>query len=1190
MRNAEALDRERDLLLQSEQMSERRRIMEDDMERMRKEVQEKGRQMEVEKAELVRRAKNAEDRCEELALRVSDLEHGGGQASAIESAVEDAKVGRVQREEEFEREKSALQRQIANLQQSLMDTSQTFAMLQMRNKENLVLSTLRRIGHRQLKRILQTWSILASSAEHKLEGVAADSEFPADVAVAVGDSKMGVQRDGEANVDAGQLRMMEDWVKDLTETVNALKRENASLLSQQQSGASKGGASDTSEAREEVRDYRTIFDSWRYLTSTSRSERRGLLLECMSKWRNCFKDLAATRELELQEEVSNLQSQLKAVQATVLNEQETSEKLVFLLTDKEAALEKLRCDLSQAQEELSARTTVETESQGRRERLAAAEAKVALLEDHIEQIGRKEASTRRQLEESDKDVDRQKCRVEELQAQLQQARVREKIWVLETTGNLSESGSGRRSSAGGEGHLRGVRLLCLEKAYIFTQYLIRCRSKRLMLRIMYCWGSFAAARRLEAENVSTVQPKALTVEESTWTGPLEDVQVVAPLQQPIQDLEQDGAAREREELATSLAISRERVQALEAKVEELMAVEEAYRKARQHHGSPPQIASSWQKEMQSPLVGADSTMATLSVDYSNDCSGDVDFDDTVAGANASPMCLQRSNVSESQQAKYNSPSLINETCCDLLATSTRPRLDASKTPEARVDDVQGDPPGILAGAEIPEMSPLLYATSDWHMSSPVSIEAQAVSVPTAQPEAAESGSETLLGDHIQPDWPKQLREDPGWTGHVAPGADDREVLTKSLMRSLPNVNRGKEDDIAVARSPADGVMQGSDCTPSAAHRGHRASSDPLAAFDHELAEGHDTLSQKALSSARKGVDNYPAQKDLEYQHPAMKTPTKIHSDASQHCLTPRSMLLHELRAFSNSLSAGIFPGTTPPQQQAPHDLLGETSDSREGSPKQEDHDEKNASGAGSRETVGTPKKMSARDSNHTDDSAPTGEPAIPTALARITAMPNPFTGSPGCFGQRTKSRNASGVDKGQQLVEKLASAQARQIANRTAKLSDLMQESLSIFASPQKAGQADGVPASDAMRPGDGLVVQSCLLHGDASASAASCMLSTPASEAARRPGLVLTVQCCLCFPGYSRGMHFANLNLHCDTGPYGFSFLQFGRLATCGRSLLRAHDHVCRPLAWLLRRHPLRRRWNTMMDRLEDQLVRCRG
>ena len=213
-----------------------------------------------------------------------------------------------------------------------------------------------------------------------------------------------------------------------------------------------------------------------------------------------------------------------------------------------------------------------------------------------------------------------------------------------------------------------------------------------------------------------------------------------------------------------------------------------------------------------------------------------------------------------------------------------------------------------------------------------------------------------------------------------------------------------------------------------------------------------------------------------------------------------------------------------------------------------------------------------------------------TALARITAQPNPFTGSPGCFGQRTKSRTAAGVDKGQQLVEKLASAQARQIANRTAKLSDLMQDSLSIFASPQKARQADGAPARDAMRPCDGLVVESCLLHGDASASAASCMLSTPVSEAAHRPGLVLTIPCCLCFPGCSRGMHFANLNPHGDTGALWILFLQFGRHATYGRSLLRAHVHVCRPLAWLLRRHPLRRRWITMMERLEDQLVRCRG
>ena len=189
---------------------------------------------------------------------------------------------------------------------------------------------------------------------------------------------------------------------------------------------------------------------------------------------------------------------------------------------------------------------------------------------------------------------------------MQQARVREKIWVLETTGNLTESGR-RSSGAASDGPLRGVRLLCLEKAYTFTQYLVRSRAKRLLLRVFYCWGSMAAARTMLQEGggsgVSRVVP---LVEQSTWTGPVEEEGEVLVLRLRLQQIEQDAAATaervrhvvahhashmssdsqpqqqqevtEHDVLVTSLAICRQRVHALELKVEELLAVEQAYRR------------------------------------------------------------------------------------------------------------------------------------------------------------------------------------------------------------------------------------------------------------------------------------------------------------------------------------------------------------------------------------------------------------------------------------------------------------------------------------------------------------------------------------------------------------------------------------------------------------------------------------
>lgn len=1091
----------------SEQMREKRRIMEDEMEGMRKETLEQRRQMEVEKAELVERAKQAEGRCDELSHRVSALEHRSGHASEMESAVGEAELKCAHQKEEFEHERSIMKQQIADLQQSLMDTSQTFAMLQIRNKENMILSAVRRAGYRLLRRILQSWSVVPSKDKHALEGVGSEAEagFDANSGGDMADGSSGAESQGVAGakVDGEQLRMMEDWVKDLTETVDALKKENALLLSQQQPGVSNGGLYRAAVASEEVKGCRAIFDSWHYFAATSRSERRGPLLQHLSQWRNCCQGLrsreSAARELELlEEELSHLQGQLKAAHATVLNEQETSEKLVFLLTEKEATLEKLRRDLSQAQEELRARAPVENEGQDRREHLAAAEAKVALLEEHIEEMGRKDASARRQLEEKDREADRLKCRVEELQAQLQQARVREKIWVLETTGNLSDSGSGRRNSAGSEGQLRGVRLLCLEKAYIFTQHLIRQRSKRHLLRIMYCWGSFAAATRLEEEAALAVQPKVPLVECSTWTGPFEDMKIVAPVQQESLKPEQDGTARERVELATSLAISQERVHALEAKVEELMAVEEAYRKAHRLGGLHSEEVSDVPKETHSPQVGADSTMATLSLD----CTRDADFDDTGADADTSPLQIQSSNASNVKQGDGVS---MDGTFPDVQGASTRPA--ASKTPEAchlAPRSIHNGPeiPESLAvnSPEIPEMSPLLYATSDWHMSSPILIEAQAVSVPAPTPGGQVSASETIPDDDFRADIHAEGREE---SGALRPCAQDAGGPAKSSIEGRSNAGQeGEAQVVAVVGSMVDFSLQGSELTPSAMHRGHVASSDPLAVFDHALAYRQDDLAR-----VRAGIEDNPAREG--HPHQTMQTPRKDGGGVQQEqCLTPRSMLLNELRAFSNTLSGAIFsgPSVSAPQLQAPSDPNATTRKDLQGPSEQEGQDVLTRHGNASLQRIRVPKEPSTPDSKKSDGAAAAEEQVLPTALSRITAMPNPFTGSPGCFGQRRKSSNASraAAVKGNTLVEELACAQTRQITNRAAKLSDLMQESLSIFASPHKAHPTDSRHACGSKALCDGLVRplgDARLLHGEPLVSADSHLPISSMPEAEQQPG-----------------------------------------------------------------------------------------
>jgi hypothetical protein len=59
------------------------------------------------------------------------------------------------------------------------------------------------------------------------------------------------------------------------------------------------------------------------------------------------------RELELQEELVRANEERDASNALALSEQETCEKLVFLLTDKESTIQGLREELREAQEVLS---------------------------------------------------------------------------------------------------------------------------------------------------------------------------------------------------------------------------------------------------------------------------------------------------------------------------------------------------------------------------------------------------------------------------------------------------------------------------------------------------------------------------------------------------------------------------------------------------------------------------------------------------------------------------------------------------------------------------------------------------------------------------------------------------------------------------------------------------------------------
>jgi len=247
-------------------------------------------------------------------------------------------------------------------------------------------------------RCAQAWSSWARDGRHgqELAGEQGAHSLVDGVGTVAGERAGAADGDGrKAGVEGGQLQMMEDWVKDLTDSVNVLKKENAALRAQQQQ--------QQQQAPEDVKGCRTLLESWRCYTVTARRERRGVLLEFMWRWRESCPKLSAgedatagegatPREQALQEKVAEVQRQLSAAQALALSEQETSEKLVFLLTDKETSLEALRRDLALAQAALRERAmgeegrAGEEGSQDGRERLAAAEAKVSLLEEHVDQV------------------------------------------------------------------------------------------------------------------------------------------------------------------------------------------------------------------------------------------------------------------------------------------------------------------------------------------------------------------------------------------------------------------------------------------------------------------------------------------------------------------------------------------------------------------------------------------------------------------------------------------------------------------------------------------------------------------------------------------------------------------------------------------------------------------------------------
>ena len=1081
LRGAEVVDRERELKQLNEVVREQRAMIEGEREAMRAQMEQFRRQAQEEIGVLAARTRQAEEESSDLKLEVQLLRTSfsttvtdGGQGGGAERVEEI-----MRRATEAEYEKALLERQVGQLQQSLAETSQTFAMLQVRSKEANLQSAQRRIQYRQLARILAAWAELAVEARR-------------------GEQDNHALREGRDGGDAdrgdAQIKVMEDWIKDLTTSLEALRRENLALRCQHEQlqqaqeppapapGTSRGAGEGEEQRKGWTRskDCRSWFERWRFWTSTARSSRRGVLQSWLDVWRERCPDMCdrqpTLRERDLRARVAQLEQDLGDARFQTVGEQEASEKLVFLLTDKQQELDTLRADLLRAQEALAQRgNDVDAE---RRECLAGAEAKVLLLEEHVSELGKREAGVRRQLEDKSRECDRLRAKVDELQAQVQQARVREKVWVLETSGGLADPGR-RGSGVNGEG-LRGVRLLCLEKAFKFTQCLARAHGKRLLLRILYCWAYYAVSEQEERVALQRAQK-----DQATWTETPEKLREV--------------------ELATKLSICRERVQALEAKVEELQAVNLAYSKAAMRAAT---------SSVQSPLR-ADSTIASLSscgtsTCFDRSCNSPVDGpspmrycgaddgEDTRAAVEECVISPGSPGAASEKRARQvfvlaASKATVGQEDSDIAAGAGAPYASVSACGR------NGTLDGALAGT-----SPLVCATSDWNVPSPQNTGGNE-SASAGKSQVSRGGEEDggILAAHDS----FEAQVDPKQSLGLA-------ASSVSLYPASPTVQDGvgdaalhaRKEDSAIGmcaeeQSPCgaagqlpNGAWLRAECSPSAAHLGHTLSehiSDPgkpadaahyhtpaiamettrmpsrpgtirLSAPMHQAAGAEAARVHPATGGQDDLADGADAEEDTSEDGGAFPDPMPLQrgeggceGEESECCVTPRTMLLIELHALSNSLSRGACPAGPmelgagrPAATAAKASAQGVTPGLLEVT----DHPPRVAADSLQTGTQGggklKPKLLemmspSKRPSNVDASSHPAG-----TGLARISSMPNPFTGSPS-VALREAPRNGRDSRTG------LTRTRRKPQSAGEHRIKGLMWQSTAILASPHKS-QASG--------------------------------------------------------------------------------------------------------------------------------------
>jgi len=1115
LRGAEVVDRERELKQLNELVREQRAMIEGEREAMRAQMEHIRRQAQEETAVLAARTRHAEEESSDLKLEVQLLRTSlsttvtdGGQGGGAERVQE-----MMRRATEAEYEKALLERQVGQLQQSLAETSQTFAMLQVRSKEAMLQSAQRRIQYRQLARILAAWSELAVEARR-------------------GEQDNHELREGCDGGDA-QIKVMEDWIKDLTTSLEALRRENLALRchydqlqhAQEPPSAAPGTSRGVGEGEKQrkgwtrSKDCRSWFENWRCWTSTARSSRRGVLQSWFDIWRERCPDMCdrqpTLRERDLRARVAQLEQDLGDARLQTVGEQESSEKLVFLLTDKQQELDTLRADLLRAQEALAQRgNDVDAE---RRECLAGAEAKVLLLEEHVSEMGKREAGVRRQLEDKSRDCDRLRAKVEELQAQVQQARVREKIWVLETSGGLADSGR-RGSGVNGEG-LRGVRLLCLEKAYIFTQCLARAHGKRLLLRILYCWAYYADSEQEERAALQRAQK-----DQATWTETPEKLGEV--------------------ELATKLSICRERVHALEAKVEELQAVNLAYSQAAMR------VATS---SVLSPLR-ADSTIASLS-----SCGTSTCFDRSCNGPVDGQSPMRHCGADDGEDTRVAVADCVISPGSPVTASEKRARhvlvLAVSNVTEGQEDSAiaagAGAPhAGVSAGGRhetldgaLAGTSPLVCATSDWNVSSPQNTGGKE-SASEGKSQVTRGGVEDggILAAHDSSEAQVDPKQSLGLaassvslypaspTGPAAPAdVGDAALHAGKEASAMGMCAQEQSPSGVVSQLPNGACWLRTECSPSAAHLGHTPSehiSDPGKPADADQHYAPAIAMENTRMPGRPGTsrlrapmhqaagaeaarvhpvtgrgkddlaDGADAEEDTDEAGGAVSGPTPLQrseggceGEESEGCVTPRTMLLIELHALSNSLSRGACPagpmqlGAGGPAataanasaQGVTHGLLEVTDHPPRVAA---DRLQTGAQGGGKL----TPKRMENKSpskppSNVEGSSHPAG-----TGLARISAMPNPFTGSPSVV-LREAPRNGRDSRTGTSRTRRKSQSAGEH------RIKGLMWKSTAIFASPNKSQASEPTsypsPGPHSVLPCDPSAVESRFFDFD-SRSAAS--------------------------------------------------------------------------------------------------------